>query len=497
MANKNEFRVTEEKSTVQKLVDYNSNTLLPYTILDAITEYTTSEEAENNISAAFGMNLIYKNMLKFISSNQININLATAADRYYPVFYDKVSHDERNYTDGLIRGTQAFSFRNPNGTSEESEFKFLSQDGTFQLAPIYEFSTAYNNTARADGIALKFYPDDTPGTKKRTLVFSYDQAHFTHLYNNTSNNGVFGPNGSLLNFLDAVDDLQRVTYGDSSEETASYQINSDGKGRYIPLFHRPDPDTANQGSDKPTKCILLDAFDVTMGFCRNINAGNSPARLNSNEQDANSIDSSHNIIGKDSDSYSYIVYQKGPRDTRFLQIPESTSFGNGEGNANNGNICLVTDNSGVLRWGSAGIQMNAVNDNTEHYLLGKSTDEQVSTRADSIAFSTQTYFKNGSIFQYSDERLKSFKETNITLKDITSIKVSKFSWKDSDDVHFGVSAQSVEKVLPEIVTTSSKGYKSVEYDKLGALSIYGIQLLVNEIEELKSRIENLENKLNN
>jgi len=52
---------------------------------------------------------------------------------------------------------------------------------------------------------------------------------------------------------------------------------------------------------------------------------------------------------------------------------------------------------------------------------------------------------------------------------------------------YGVIAQEIEKVLPELVTTKENGYKAVKYDKLVSLLIEGIKELSSEIRELKEK----------
>ena len=113
---------------------------------------------------------------------------------------------------------------------------------------------------------------------------------------------------------------------------------------------------------------------------------------------------------------------------------------------------------------------------------------------------------------YSDERLKDFigKISN-ALEKVNSLngyyykensKAKEFGY-NNDSVQVGVSAQEVEKILPEIVTlapidcaTDSAGktisktgqnYKTVYYEKL-------IPLLIEAIKELSSEIEILKNK---
>ncbi len=54
-------------------------------------------------------------------------------------------------------------------------------------------------------------------------------------------------------------------------------------------------------------------------------------------------------------------------------------------------------------------------------------------------------------------------------------------------------AQEVEAVLPQLVTTSGDGYKSVDYTKLTAVLIEAVKELQSKNSELESRIVELEN----
>ena len=71
-----------------------------------------------------------------------------------------------------------------------------------------------------------------------------------------------------------------------------------------------------------------------------------------------------------------------------------------------------------------------------------------------------------------------------------------------DKAHFGLIAQDVEKIVPELVTTGPDGYKGIDYNGLAPLLIGSTQELQriimnqqNEIEELKARVSDLENKM--
>ena len=115
---------------------------------------------------------------------------------------------------------------------------------------------------------------------------------------------------------------------------------------------------------------------------------------------------------------------------------------------------------------------------------------------------------------YSDERLKEklgdidnalFKVNQIETFYYKENELAKKFGFNKPDKQVGVSAQSVEKVLPEVVslapfdfktaedgTISSKtgeNYKTVDYEKL-------VPLLIESIKELTNKVKVLENKCN-
>jgi hypothetical protein len=60
-----------------------------------------------------------------------------------------------------------------------------------------------------------------------------------------------------------------------------------------------------------------------------------------------------------------------------------------------------------------------------------------------------------------------------------------FTWKDSKEKSYGLSAQEVEQVIPEIVRTRSDGFKGINYMNLTAFLVEAIKDLKLEIQELK------------
>jgi hypothetical protein len=116
---------------------------------------------------------------------------------------------------------------------------------------------------------------------------------------------------------------------------------------------------------------------------------------------------------------------------------------------------------------------------------------------------------------YSDERLKTkVGKIENAIEAIKSIETFKYIHNDiarengftDDDVHVGVSAQSVEAVFPEVVkhapfdiqsldgniiSRTGEWYKTVEYERLTPLLIEAIKEQQSQIDELKALVNTL------
>lgn len=105
-------------------------------------------------------------------------------------------------------------------------------------------------------------------------------------------------------------------------------------------------------------------------------------------------------------------------------------------------------------------------------------------------------YVTGDVVAYStsDERLKD----NIQLicnpiEKVNQLRGVEFDWNDKSMFKagkhdYGVIAQDVEKVLPELVKETHTGYLGVDYDKI-------VGLLIEVVKEQEKRIKDLENKL--
>ena len=63
-----------------------------------------------------------------------------------------------------------------------------------------------------------------------------------------------------------------------------------------------------------------------------------------------------------------------------------------------------------------------------------------------------------------------------------------FNWKSDGRTSYGVSAQEVEKIIPEAVRLRDDGYRGVNYLNLIAFLIEAIKDLKKEVSEIKKNI---------
>ena len=101
---------------------------------------------------------------------------------------------------------------------------------------------------------------------------------------------------------------------------------------------------------------------------------------------------------------------------------------------------------------------------------------------------------NITAFYSSDKRLK---ENVIEIKDglslVNQLRPVKFDWKDDSPfahlkpTEYGLIAQEVEEVIPEVVGNMKQDYKGVKYEGLVPLLIQSIKDLTKRVEELEER----------
>ena len=103
----------------------------------------------------------------------------------------------------------------------------------------------------------------------------------------------------------------------------------------------------------------------------------------------------------------------------------------------------------------------------------------------------------GGLAQTSDSRYKtSIKNLDGALEKVLSLQPKSYFWDQdnypdknfSDGKQYGLIAQELEQVVPEVVKTNADGYKSVNYTQLIPFLIKAIQEQNQEIEALKKEL---------
>ena len=79
-----------------------------------------------------------------------------------------------------------------------------------------------------------------------------------------------------------------------------------------------------------------------------------------------------------------------------------------------------------------------------------------------------------------------------------SIPKSYFTWKEGDDktIKIGTSAQAVQKIYPEIVNVDDEtGELSLDYALLSVIALKAVDVLYEENQQIKHRLERIEKAL--
>ena len=97
----------------------------------------------------------------------------------------------------------------------------------------------------------------------------------------------------------------------------------------------------------------------------------------------------------------------------------------------------------------------------------------------------------GSIFNTSDISLKK-NINNIDLEEANQLLTLnpvhyQYIYDNTKRKHYGLIAQDVEKIYPELIGTNNIGYKTINYQEIIPLMLRKIQVIQEEIDELRDR----------
>jgi hypothetical protein len=206
-------------------------------------------------------------------------------------------------------------------------------------------------------------------------------------------------------------------------------------------------------------------------------------------------------------NFSGNVYAVGSFVASSSTTAEIRLQGGSYGSSYNTSLRSIAGAIGILQFGNNG----------ENYILAGNTlaggylSIRVNCASESITAGTEavrflasggtnfygTITSTSDIIAYysSDKRLKdNIKNIENSIDKIKKLNGISFNWNDKQDIYeigkkdYGVIAQDVENILPELVETRSNGYKAVKYEKLISLLIEGIKEQQVQIDELKKQI---------
>ena len=78
-----------------------------------------------------------------------------------------------------------------------------------------------------------------------------------------------------------------------------------------------------------------------------------------------------------------------------------------------------------------------------------------------------------------------------TLPDIMKLRPVSFNWKSGNISDRGLIAQEVQKIYPDLLDKTSKGYLTMRYAGLIPMLLKGIQEQQEQIEDLQKQIDEL------
>ena len=125
--------------------------------------------------------------------------------------------------------------------------------------------------------------------------------------------------------------------------------------------------------------------------------------------------------------------------------------------------------------------------NNIHIKSGSSAGSGIIIQADDGVRITGSVEASGGFFDTSDARVKAnVKEIDASKAD--AVRLVEFDRTDKKHHGYGVIAQELEKVYPEMVNTDSEGFKSVNYNELAMIKIKYLEDKVARLEALVGRL---------
>ncbi len=406
--------------------------------------------------------------------------------------------------DNGYTGTEAQwlqSLVGPAGSADGDAWAVAGEDITSEIIRSGKATIQYPGTSNAVGIAapsatraglIEF--KDPDGSRNGFIGWEVGRMY----YGADKDVHLFGPNTTMVGIgsyptarLDVAGDvrIRSISNGDSTDKVVT--VNTSGNIRKLSIADLHDGDAWN-----------VDAEDVTSDISRtgkvsigsNLNTAKLNVVANNNETIAilrgNAASSEIKITDLDASTWPTALSSLGTTsDGVLVEAPQSSSliFKSRGNDATDGFYFLDRNGNNVV----------TINDNSRVGIGTMAPTQKLHVVGNIVA--------TGSITPNSDARLKkNITPVNQALNKIMEIEGVSWEWKDADSqgvkegtITSGVIAQTVEKVMPELVLTAEDkmGTKSVNYNGLSAYFIEAIKAQQSIIATQKEEIESIKNEL--
>ena len=376
-----------------------------------------------------------------------------------------------------------------------------------------------SDSAAADGAGI------TIGGANESLFWDHSSSHFTF----SDDLHVVG-NITLSGTVDGID-ISAIDTDDVSEATNKYYTDArvktkldaetviSGSSQVLGILsslntYTSSNDTTNNTQNDRLNQLSTETGSITTEQALQDTRLNQLAAATSSYLTSVDISSDTNLAVSDTNEVNMIL----TGDTLSAELiggvvsgsSQITIGGDATGSANDINVIAI---NGVAISNAEASQLANINSvtisNTQWGYLG-SSNQGIAT-SDTVQFakvgvggaSDATYElkvtgdvgATGDIVAYisSDKRLKdNIQPIEGALDKVSQISGNTFDWnEEKQNIYkgkdYGVIAQEIQEVMPELVDTRDNGYLAVKYDKIVPLLIESIKELKKEIEELKSK----------
>ena len=288
-------------------------------------------------------------------------------------------------------------------------------------------------------------------------------------------NGVLSTTGSSVSWRDVTNKPTMVTLVEPGSPSVDWQ------SAYVPLdITYSNATTAHKNISLP---MARPASDSSQGSAGLITGADKKKLDDLSTRVFNMIKSREAYVRCDTSTNDISLYSP-----EVITLDTTTTTITSTNTIFNGGEDVTFNNSGTLN-----VNCDAIL--TEHLTIGGVDGPERRTlylhgdlaQDGGDASFTGTVSADGGFFDTSDARVKTnVKELNAINAD--AIKLVEFDRTDIEHHGYGVIAQELEKVYPEMVNTDDEGFKSVNYNELAMVKIKYLEDKVARLEALVGRL---------